>query len=500
MKLILFPSHKGDCLLLSNADNSHHILVDGGMSSSYSSYVSPVLNELCGGKKGGEQDPEQGTLDVVYVSHIDEDHISGVLKMLDDEVAWRIHNFKRLKGEKSSKPVNKRPPKVLEVWHNAFHEQLEDITKAVESVLIASAMTLSGSQNAAVQKIAAQQSELLTSVGQAISLTRRISDSQLGITLNRVPAKKGKKTGNLMMVRKDSPDIQFGRLCFQIIGPFPEDLTKLRDEWNQWLKDEEKQLKKIQAESEQDAKNLRELKQGPQTIHTSEIDNIILPKLAQSEVWSAHLLNQAETAIKLGDRTKVTTPNLASLMFFVEEDGKTLLLTGDGHWNDILKGLERLGKIKKVKKDAEGNIVDVAEGLHVNILKVQHHGSEYNINETFCKAITADHYVFCGNGSDQNPDLNALKAIFNSRRGKSGELSSNKEVKKPFLFWFNSHSSWFEDFSGKDEKKGEITPKEQMILVEDQCKEFKLKEKEFDYVFLKKPTKTKDPLYFEIEL
>jgi hypothetical protein len=143
----------------------------------------------------------------------------------------------------------------------------------------------------------------------------------------------------------------------------------------------------------------------------------------------------------LGVRTKVTTPNLASLMLFVEEGKKTLLLTGDGHQTDILRGLEHLKKINDKK------------GLHVNVLKVQHHGSEHNIDEAFCRKITADHYIFCGNGEHENPDDRVVQAIMDSRLGAKEKLSGNAQVGKPFKFWFNSHSTVTERTAAKKHMK-----------------------------------------------
>jgi hypothetical protein len=109
-------------------------------------------------------------------------------------------------------------------------------------------------------------------------------------------------------------------------------------------------------------------------------------------------------------------------MFYVEEKstGTTLLLTGDGHANDVIKGLKHYKKLKNDK-------------LHVDVLKVQHHGSEFNMTPDFAKNITADDYIFCGNGGDENPDLETLRVVFDARM-KDG-------TKKKFKFWFNSHSS-----------------------------------------------------------
>lgn len=135
---------------------------------------------------------------------------------------------------------------------------------------------------------------------------------------------------------------------------------------------------------------------------------------------------------KLGVRQNVTVPNLASLMFMVEEKDangkvKTILLTGDGHHLDILKGLEMQ---KKIKPDGT---------LHVNVLKVQHHGSEHNIDREFCKKIIADNYIFCGNGAHKNPDLQVVEAIIDSRL-TTQHKSSHPKVNQPFKLWFNSSS------------------------------------------------------------
>jgi hypothetical protein len=122
-------------------------------------------------------------------------------------------------------------------------------------------------------------------------------------------------------------------------------------------------------------------------------------------------------AKQLGNRNQVTAPNLASLMLLAEENGQTILLTGDGHSRDITKGLEHH---KRFAPDGT---------LHVDVLKVQHHGSEHNVDRAFCDRVTADHYVFCGNGEHDNPDLDVLELIFERRM----ENDSRR-----FRFWFNS--------------------------------------------------------------
>jgi beta-lactamase superfamily II metal-dependent hydrolase len=84
--------------------------------------------------------------------------------------------------------------------------------------------------------------------------------------------------------------------------------------------------------------------------------------------------------------------------------GQRMLLTGDGLADDILEGLKEAGLLK------EGGT------LHVNILKLPHHGSIRNVTEEFLRTVTADHYVISANGKYDNPDLDTLK-LFSKVRG-----------------------------------------------------------------------------------
>ncbi|MEQ8554567.1 MAG: hypothetical protein RIC06_15080 [Cyclobacteriaceae bacterium] len=79
--------------------------------------------------------------------------------------------------------------------------------------------------------------------------------------------------------------------------------------------------------------------------------------------------------------------------------------------------------------------------IHLDILKVQHHGSEHNLNHEFCKKVTADHYVFCGNGAHHNPDLDVIKTIIESRISQGPNRSITAEVGNEFKLWFNSSSA-----------------------------------------------------------
>ena len=91
-ELDLFPARDGDALVLTWGENANpkRILIDAGRESGWLAI-----------KKAYEHLPEaQRTFELLVVSHIDADHIAGVLKMLADPA---------------------RPLRFKEVWFNAYH-------------------------------------------------------------------------------------------------------------------------------------------------------------------------------------------------------------------------------------------------------------------------------------------------------------------------------------------------------------------------------------------
>ena len=74
MKLTVFEGNSGDCVLLSSAGGDN-ILVDGGLVRKHfgriDSYSFNVAEELSKLRQAGEK------LDLVCVSHVDQDHIGG---------------------------------------------------------------------------------------------------------------------------------------------------------------------------------------------------------------------------------------------------------------------------------------------------------------------------------------------------------------------------------------------------------------------------------------
>jgi beta-lactamase superfamily II metal-dependent hydrolase len=401
MKLTVFPSDKGDCTLITGADGKR-ILADGGMESSFAASVAPQLSKLARGN-GNKK------LDVVYVSHIDEDHIAGVLQLMDDLMAWAIHDHHLKKRNAAHKaPKVPRPPNVIEIWHNGFKDLLQDNAGPIEDQLAANATIFSGFASGSPELSAAimEHQDLAASVKQAVKLSRRIADGQLGIKLNR-PAK-----GRLLMVRKSKKAIKVGGMRARILAPFAADLEKLREDWDDWLRKSQDVLAAINARARDDESELT----------ASESERFLRALLGEARI-TADALDKALKK-KLGARSKVTPPNLASLMLLISEGKKTLLMTGDGHADEIVAGLKHNGFLTN-------------GGMHVDVMKVPHHGAADNMTDELAMAVTADHYVFCGNGFKENPEVAVIQRLFDARVGPVEKRSGNAEASRPFTFWFN---------------------------------------------------------------
>lgn len=382
MKITVFQSHKGDCLLLEGTKGTT-ILADGGMVGSYNDHVAPSLHRL---RK------QNRALDLAYVSHIDEDHIAGILQMMDDEVAWRIfEHHKKNHHPKAAKfkPRNPRPPEVKELWHNVFHDTITQNRGDLEDLLIASMKTTLLDPD--LEENFVRLDSLINSERQALLLKHRLDPSQLAIPVNKPTKKKLMFIGTGGTVRKP---IKRKELEITVVGPRKKELDELRKRWNAWVRKNRATIRQIRDRARIEGERL----------HTDEALSFqnVLKNLAAA----------------LGDRSSVTPPNLASLMLVVKNQGKSVLLTGDSHPDDIRAGLK------------EAKLTDDQGRAHFDVIKVQHHGSEHNMDDDFCANITADHYVFCGNGSHENPDPRVVDLLIERRIDSAGANGG-------FKLWFN---------------------------------------------------------------
>lgn len=392
MKLQIFNSAEGDCLLLQSRDGNN-ILCDGGRASSMRNHVREQLTELVG---------HDGGLDYIYVSHVDQDHIHGVQQLLEDTLAWKVFDHHEAKSDSEVKsPRFARPPVIGGIWHNSFGAQVEDNQGEIADLLAQSAQVLFATGVPDLEHIAYESNNIASSIPQALKVSYLCKPEMLDIPLNLLPG--GGEESALLYNTDEPQQFEVGSLRMTLIGPTEQALADLRKGWNSWLETNKgkKDIKKFRSYIR---KQLDQFSTGQLTTTPFDLSS-----------WNG-----------MPSFKGVTTPNVASLMFMVEEEGKRLLLTGDSQQDVILEALETTGYLQ------EGY-------LHVDILKVPHHGSEHNMDTNFARRVSADHYVFCGDGSHGNPEPEVIDIIAKSRIGAQSRLALSPDAKyKPFTFWFSS--------------------------------------------------------------
>ncbi len=71
--------------------------------------------------------------------------------------------------------------------------------------------------------------------------------------------------------------------------------------------------------------------------------------------------------------------------------------------------------------------------------------------------MSAEHYVFCGNGPDGNPDQEVIDFIFNSRRGPAAVRAlAPQAANEEFHFWFSTTSGNQDDGTERQETFREL--------------------------------------------
>ena len=181
MKLVIFRSSKGDALLISHTNGggkNTNILVDGGMTTSFKKSVAPYLNK--------EIKEKNEVIDLLCVSHIDDDHIVGVIKLMELQAQWRgfnHHNSDPASTANVSKPTTEEPPLIKSIWHNSFAEAY-DMGEALPSIANALQNIEQMTADFVNEDLMERVNHKATSIKNGITLSQRIHPEQLNIPLN----------------------------------------------------------------------------------------------------------------------------------------------------------------------------------------------------------------------------------------------------------------------------------------------------------------------------
>ena len=318
----------GDSLLL-HWGTERLIVIDGGPSGVFRKRLLPRLEAI-----QAERDVETLPIRMLMVSHIDDDHIHGVLD-------WTRH-MADLRKEKQ--PV---PWQVKTLWHNAFDDIVGNVEPLSAALAAAVAPVMNDDPLPADLGLDRYGALVMASVAQGKSLRNDARALELSVNqpfkgLVWAPA-----------AEKREVPLEDG-LTFRIIGPREAQVDALRKDWDKKL--EEMKKKKHSAEA--------------QAIAADFVDKSVY--------------------------------NLSSIVVLASLGGRRMLLTGDARGDFVLEGLRDAGLLQN-------------DTIHVDLLKVPHHGSARNVRRDFFEQVTADHYVISADGRHDNPDVKMLQMLTEAR-------------------------------------------------------------------------------------
>jgi hypothetical protein len=351
------PAHEGDCLLLhwGTVADPKLAVIDGGPTSVYDDHLRPRLETI-----RANRNLAQLPIELVLVSHVDNDHIVGIRKLfaalkkeIDDNVGLANRHFS-----------------VKRLWHNTFNDVLGDgIDKYYQTLTASVQASVGGQPNPAlVGGLAAEIKKQDPGAADAEETARDIALILAGhadgrklrdshnflfdkhqIAALNAPFQKNNKPTLLTAEMTPAPKTLNG-LDFRIVGPMDAEIQKLQQDFDKYIQ-----------------------KNG----------------LGEASLLAAY----SDTSIT----------NLSSIVALAGIGTKRILLTGDARGDKTLAGLVQAGLL--------GNNAP----MNVDILKGPHHGSDRNVKQDYFDRIVANWYVFSGNGVNGNPERDTLKWLTDSR-------------------------------------------------------------------------------------
>jgi beta-lactamase superfamily II metal-dependent hydrolase len=229
MQFEFLPAFKGDCFLIHAGTKAKPvlILVDGGPANTYKKHLRPRLMQLRAER--GLDDFTPLVIDLVIVSHVDDDHVNGLIELLRE----LFDNAKA--GD---------PPKfeVRGLWHNSFDEVIGNNEVVDSAGQFGAASFVSLFEEAETQE-QHDASLILQSIAQGHELRDLANSQELQIPLNDgfdglVQTTAGKATRR-----------KFGGITFTVLGPRAAELKALQDAQDDWLEAQREKGKPVTAGS-----------------------------------------------------------------------------------------------------------------------------------------------------------------------------------------------------------------------------------------------------------
>lgn len=224
---------KGDALILHYGETGepHWMLVDGGHHGVYDGYLRPRLEEIRLANPDRLDQRRRLPLDMVLVSHADEDHLLGVLDLLD--------NLQHDDPGEGLAPVS-----VHQLWFNGFSDLIADAGDTETLAGLAETASADGTGSVPLPPSLIVDRDLRA----VVASTRQGRELLDSAKLQLIPVNE-LFDGDLVMRggRHNSTLELDGELRLTVLGPDSDRIEALR---NRWKKDLESILKKEKSTAE----------------------------------------------------------------------------------------------------------------------------------------------------------------------------------------------------------------------------------------------------------
>ncbi len=357
MKVKMIPAQYGDCFWI-NVNNELNILVDGGLKTTYNKWIKPLV---------ALENKEKVIFDLVIVTHIDCDHIGGVIAFLADCQKNRAIGVK-------------------EIWHNGlfqivgekFLNHTDQDAERDEKIL--DAIIKKGHLTGEPQNIGVSESFAVDVLIQEKSIVRNIGNADSAIC---------DKTEDYVIDKLTK---------IVVLGPEKESIKAMDKYWQK-----EMIARNYRFQVTDRIKLMKAFE-----FQMSAVNNYYAPpelKVSGADSIELYLSN-------LGKEDDSVT-NRSSICFVIEEGKHKILFLGDTVICDNGSIIEQLEK--KYGKE-----------YHFTAIKLPHHGSEYNVSVNFIKRYTADEYYFSTNSKcSEHPSIGVIADIIYYTREYSKKLIFN---------------------------------------------------------------------------
>lgn len=198
IKLHVVQAEFGDCFILESRSgkDSTNILIDGGPYQTFEKHLKPTIQKIL----------LNGKLDLMVLSHIDNDHIIGLLDLLAE-----------IKNQREGR--KRELVKVEKIWHNSFNDLLELHTepkKLLGNIFSAKNMIESKRIKELVVMKGFQQGTDLTKLARTLKIPIN-SDFD-----------------KIIVVDAKIRTIRLNNILIQLLGPPKKNVDKLREKWDKW--------------------------------------------------------------------------------------------------------------------------------------------------------------------------------------------------------------------------------------------------------------------------